>query len=227
VGQPLAAQLLMAAPGTSALTQAARTQGFSHAVVMDPSCLVAGETSSRALAFLALARADGVAMMVPTEKWFIRANGLTADRSAKPDPLYRGTDPREPLQIARMECRLAELDAKVLLLQQEFLALALQRITAEDKAVTTAEFDEYLRLEGLHLHHLIGVVVDHQESAEVEATELVMLQHVIYPKAGLGTEAAMFHHTDGPLQNFFWMVDQRASAAILYPVGQPCRVADV
>ena len=197
------AAVLRVPAGTQALAQlhAAKAQGFTHAVVMDPTTIVAAETLSRILTCLALARDDktalGAAILDPAEKWFMAANGVTADLDGKPSPQYQGLDMRDPLQIVSMECELAEEDDQTLLFQPEFLALSLARIPAPDQAATS--FDAHMRQNGIRLHHLTGFVVNRQVLINQAAGDLVTLQHVIYPEPGLCTEAAMYYHADGPL----------------------------
>lgn len=204
-GQAAAAKLLRAPAGTTALAQlqAAKVQGFTHAVVMDPSTVMAPEVLSRILAYLALARDDcsalGAAILDSAEKWFMSVNGMAPDLVGKPQPQYQGIDLRDRMQVVRMECELAEEGVQVLLFQPEFLALSLNRITMDDSATTAAEFDEYMRLQGMELHHLTGFVVNREVLISDSVGDLVTLQHVIYPEAGLCTEVAMFYHATGPL----------------------------
>ena len=200
-----AASVLRAPAETSALAQlqAAKAQGFTHAVVMDASTVLAPEILSRTLAYLTLARDDsaalGAAILDPAEKWFMAANGVTADIEGKPMPLYQGLDMRDRIHVVNMECELAEEGDQTLLFQQEFLALSLNRVTLQDQATTAADFDEYLRLQGMRVNHLIGFVVNRTVVVSDAVGDLVTLQHVIYPEAGLCTEAAMYYHANGPL----------------------------
>ncbi|MBC7478477.1 MAG: hypothetical protein H7317_10340, partial [Pseudorhodobacter sp.] len=182
--------------------QRAKAAGFTHALLMDGSTVIAPETLSRAMTFLALARdpsaALGAAVLDPAEKWFIGANGLSADRDGKPSPQYQGTDLREPMQIVSMECELAEEEGRGLLIQPEFLGLSVNLVGPDDHAATAAEFHAYMQLKVARLHHLTGLVVSRQAAVGQTVGDLVTLQHVIYPEAGLCTEANMYFHANGP-----------------------------
>ena len=200
-GANAGAQVLRCDAGTDPARQLldARAQGFSHAVLMDPSTVIAPEILARTLAFLALARDPGVALgaavLDPAEKWFMAANGMAANRDGKPSPLYQGIDLRDRMQIVSMECELAEEEKQTLLFEPEFAALALHNLTAD---ADSAGFDTWLRGAGIRLHHLTGLVVNRESATHDAVGDLVALQHVIYPEPGLCTEAHMYFHADGP-----------------------------
>jgi hypothetical protein len=199
------AGVLRAADGLTALAQLrdAKVQGFTHAVLMDPSTIVASETLSRVMAFLALARDTGAAvgatLLDPADKWFIAENGVLADRDGKPAPQHRGTDLRDRMQIVTMECELAEADPLALRRQAEFIGLSLARVSVKDANVAGGDMDAYLRLQEVSLHQLSGLVIHRDVKVDATAGALVTLQHVIYPEIGLCTEAAMYYHAADPL----------------------------
>ena len=206
-GQAAKAGVLAAKPGTSAYAQlvAAKAQGFSHAIVMDPTTVIAGETLGRIIAFLSLARetttALGAAVLDPAEKFFMAANGMSLDRNDTPSAKYHGLDLSDRLQVVAMECELAEsLEEEknaTLILQPEFLALSLKDLPI--KAAADADFDQTLRAAGLHVVQLTGLIVSRDTVTAEAMTDLVTLQHAIYPEAGLCTEAAMYFHAHGPV----------------------------
>ncbi|MEI6099753.1 MAG: hypothetical protein WCS20_15965, partial [Alphaproteobacteria bacterium] len=191
--------------GQTALAQlqAAKAQGFTHAVLMDSSTLVTPETLTRVLGFLALARdrtaAVGATLLDPADKWFIAENGVMADIDGKPAPQFRGTDLRDRMQIVSMECELAEADPEDLLLQAGFIGLSLEQVGYSARA--GEGLDAYLSLQGVRLHQLSGLVVHRDAKVDAAAGPTVTLQHVIYPEKGLCTEAAMYYHANGPLNH--------------------------
>jgi galactofuranosylgalactofuranosylrhamnosyl-N-acetylglucosaminyl-diphospho-decaprenol beta-1,5/1,6-galactofuranosyltransferase len=201
-GKAARAELRHAAAGSEPLSQliAAKAAGFTHAVLMDPTTVIAPETLDRTLAFLSLARdpsqALGAAVLDPAEKWFMAANGMALDRDDKPAAKYKGIDLREPLQVVSMECELAEDKDATLILQPEFLSLSLASLPV--KAVPGVDLDTALRAQGLRAVHLTGLVVNRGDVTGMATTALVTLQHAIYPEAGLCTEANMFFHAHGP-----------------------------
>lgn len=193
------AAVLRADVGTAPLAQLleAKAQGFSHAVLMDPTTIMAPETLDRVMACLALARDEhvalGAAVLDPAEKWMMQANGVTRDHTEKPSPKFSGIDLREPESAVAMECELSEDDAEELLFQPEWLALSLRNLAPAD-----GEFGSILRNQGYRLMQLTGVVANRERVTVDAIGPLVTLQHVIYPEAGLCTEAQMYFHADGP-----------------------------
>lgn len=218
-GQAVGAAVLAASPGTSALAQlaAAKAQGFSHAVVMDPSTIVAPETLGRIATFLSLARdasaALGATVLDPAEKFLVAANGLALDRKEAPAPKFQGLDLRKPLQVVAMECELAEDDTDGLIFQAEFLALSLQDFPSTLSA--DAGFDKTLRAAGLRAVQPTGLVVNRDAVAALARPNLVTLQNAIYPEAGLCTETGMYFHAQGHVSyseaNGILSLDPRAS----------------
>ncbi|MEO8243066.1 MAG: hypothetical protein ABI832_12210 [bacterium] len=199
-GKSAGAQVMRFAAGTPALEQLAivKNAGATHAVILDPSTLIASETLSRVAAYLTLARdnraALGAALLDLAEKWFMGSNGLIYDIDGNPVPRFQGIDLREPMQVVSMECELSDEDDTNMLFQPEFLALSLDRFTPATKGV---DFDSHLQTMGLDLGHLTGVVVNRESVLRDAARELVTLQHVIYPEAGLCTEVNMYFHANG------------------------------
>ncbi len=113
-GKAAGAQVLHAAAGTAELAQLqdAKSQGYSHAIVLDPTTLIASETLNRIQAYLSLARSPdyalGAAVLDPGEKWFIASNGVLPDQDDKPAAKFQGVDLRDRLQVVSMESELAE-----------------------------------------------------------------------------------------------------------------------
>jgi len=202
-GKVARAELRRAKADSDPLAQliAAKAAGFTHALLMDPSTVVAPETLDRTLAFLSLARdssvALGAAVLDSAEKWFMGANGMAPDRDGKPVAKYQGTDLLDRLQVVSMECELAEEEEAVLILQPEFLALSLNAVPTRVDAGTG--FDAALRAAGLRVVQLTGLVVNRDAVTAETIGNLVTLQHAIYPEAGLCTEANMYFHAVGPV----------------------------
>ena len=208
-GQAAQAKLVRFEAGLAPLAQlqAVKAQGFTHAVLMAPSTVIAPEVLARTQSFLALARSPSVALgaatLDPAERYLVASGGVTEDRDGKVTTKYQGCDLRDVAQVVRMACELAEIDDGSLMFQPEFLALALQDLpTAATLAAATlpavSDFDAALRQSGLVLQHPVGFVVNRDASARNAAKDLVALQHVIYPEAGLCTEAHMYFHASGP-----------------------------
>ena len=196
------AELVEAPPATPPLVQLnrARAAGFSHALILDPTTFVDPGTLDRSVVFLALARgpemALGAAVLDSGEKWLMGANGMTLDLYGKPAPNHPGRDLREPAQIIAMESALFADSAGKLLFQPEFLALCLKDlpdVTQDDGALA---FDASLKARGFRLNHLTGMIAHRDSGGDERQGALVTLQHVIYPEAGLCTEAAMYYHSD-------------------------------
>lgn len=200
-GSSVGAKFIRYASGTPPMTQLldAKAKGFTHSVLMDPTTVVVPEILVRTLAFLSLARdsnvALGAAILDPAEKWFMGANGMAADRDGKPSPRYQGIDLRDRMQVVSMECELAEEEEQVLLFQSAFLGLTVTNLKADGDST---DFDGWLRGQGMQLQHLTGLVVNREAAAQDTVGNLVTLQHVIYPEAGLCTEANMYFHANGP-----------------------------
>ncbi len=201
-GHAVRAALLGAAEDSDPLGQlvAAKAAGFSHALLMDPSTVIAPEILDRAVAFLALARdpktALGAAVLDPAEKWFMGSNGAALDRSGKAVEKYKGLDLRDRMQVVGMECELAEEDEAEIVLQPEFLGLSLQSLSGD--AAKGVEFHAALRAGGMRAVQLTGLVVNRDAVTSDSIGDLVTLQHAIYPEAGLCTEVNMFFHANGP-----------------------------
>ena len=205
-GRVVGAELRRAVAGSDPLAEliAARQAGFTHAVLLDASTVIASETLDRTLAFLSLARAPqtalGAAVLDPAEKWFVAANGMALDRADKPAARYKGTDLRDRLQVVAMECELAEESDEAedtgtrLIPQAEFIALSLAAVPA---AAGEAAFDTALSAAGLRVVQLTGLAVHRDTVAADSIGDLVTLQHAIYPEAGLCTEANMYFHAQG------------------------------
>ena len=202
------AAVLVSAAETTALAQlaAAKAQGFSHAVLMDPTTVISTEALNRVVSYLTLARsadwALGAAILDPGDKKTVAANGMMLNHKGKLTPRFQGVDLSDRLQVVGMECELAdenEHDIK-LRFQPEFLGLALRNLPETlDETAHDAGLDACLCGLGFKLQHLTGVMVDRENAAADAVGDLVTLQHVIYPEAGLCTEVAMFYHNDGPV----------------------------
>ncbi len=201
-GRQVSASVVRARPGSEPLSElkSARDAGFSHAVLLNATTVIAPETLDRTLAFLALARdgsfALGAAVLDPAEKWLMGANGMVQGRDDKPTPKYRGVDLRNRLQVVSMECELVDDSEASLLFEPEFTALSLRYLPPSIDA--GSDLDTVLRDSGLSLMHVTGLVVNRELGASELIGELVTLQHVIYPEAGLCTEVSMFYHANGP-----------------------------
>lgn len=200
-GRAVAAEVLSAAGDSDPLAQlgVAKAAGFTHAIVMDPSTLIAHETLDRAVVFLTLARdshtALGAAVLDPAEKWLLASNGAALDRSGKQAENYKGQDLRDRIQIIAMECELAEEDEPQIVLQPEFLGLSLNGVSGDGQE---AGFHAALRADGIRAVQLTGIVVNRDLATNDTIGDLVTLQHAIYPEAGLCTEVNMFFHATGP-----------------------------
>lgn len=168
-GNAAGARLLRYDAGTAPMEQLldAKAKGFSHVVLMDPATIVASEILSRTLAFLALSCdatiALGAAVLDPSTKWLMGANGMAADSGGKASPHYQGLDLRDRMQVVRMECELAKKDTEILLFQPEFLGLALAGLSADARV---KNFDRWLRGRGIKLQHLTGLFVNREVVAE-------------------------------------------------------------
>jgi galactofuranosylgalactofuranosylrhamnosyl-N-acetylglucosaminyl-diphospho-decaprenol beta-1,5/1,6-galactofuranosyltransferase len=200
-GKAMGATMVESDPGAQPMQQLldAKAKGFSHALLMHPTTVLVPETLARTMAFLSLARdsksALGAAVLDQAEKWFMSANGMIADRDGKPSARYQGIDLRDRLQVVSMECELAEEEEQTLVFQPEFLAIALTKLVPD---TTGASFDAWLQETGIRLHHLTGVMVNREADDSELVGDLVTLQHVIYPEAGLCTEGNMYFHANGP-----------------------------
>ena len=200
-GRASSAALVEAPFETPALAQLskARMDGFSHAVLVDPTTLVDAETLDRCVAFLSQTHSTkfalGAAVLNAGENSVMGANGMSRDLRGKPIANYRGLDLCDPLQVIDMECELAaDTDGK-LLFQPEFLALCLKELPEEQIGEGPFALDAALRAKGYTLIHLSGTITRHGTGAAHGA--LVTLQNVIYPEAGLCTEEALYFHSVG------------------------------
>ena len=204
LGRAVSAELVETPSATPALAQLnkAKADGFSHAVVMDPTSLVDRETLDRCVVFLSHARgphsALGAAVLDKGDNAMMGANGMTRDLHDKPMANHQGADLSDAAQVVEMESELAADTEDKLLFQPEFLALCLKDLPKVQAGEGMVAFDETLRAKGYRLIHLTGLMTRRDSYTSETHRDLITLQHVIYPEPGLCTEAEMYYHADGP-----------------------------
>ena len=196
--------------GFAGVLQCARASGFSHALLLAPDVSVAAETLNRVLAFATLVTdpnaALGAAVFDPSERGLLSENGTIANDADRAMALFAGLDLRDRNTVLEMAVEQAGLAQGAVIAHTEFVVVALAalpavisedsfRHIASNESLTTARIP-VLALEKLHVHQLAGVVIKRPKAAP-SLPDLITLQNMIFPEAGLCTEQAMYFHFAG------------------------------
>ena len=189
-----------------AMLNAARAEGFSHALLIDPDSAVAPETLDRTLACLSIQRSKSVALgasvLDVSQAWLLADNGLVRNADGKPVPLFAGTDLRDIHNVLDAGfAAVADTASSLILAQSTFLALALDAL-AED--IGSQLFSDKYGVDTLTLvqdavvsvHQMPGLIL-RRDTFGRKVTGLITLQNLIFPEQGICTEGAMFFHANG------------------------------
>lgn len=189
-----------------ALLSAARAQGFTHVVMLDPGSLIGPEALSRTLTCLSLLKdgplAFGAATLDKSDAWLLADNGVQRQPDDRLVPVSAQVDLRNMQSILEIfDEALEASDEAPLIAQSGFLAFPLAALTGDPAGLLQrdrvgAEALSTFAEGTLQVNPMPGLLI-RRDMAGRPAIDLMALQNLIFPEKGICTEVELFFHGHG------------------------------